>query len=291
MASGVITNLAATPAGYKAAWLIDQFALGIGNDGIPAGWEGGAVTDEEKRNALSFAIFEVGMSPSSDPLSLSGGSVFVWYGPSLAISLGQAYLDALAGTTIDQGALEAKYDIIIGDQWVNGSGYAHWVCKVEQPELTRIDVVPDQVTMHVGGTQPFSAQGVDQKGNAMGITPTWSSIDGNISGNGAYTPSALGLHHVIAGAIGSSLTGTGTVSATAIPITNVVIDAHCTVLFPGYTTTVYTLQHRTSLTEGDWENVAGAGPERGAFGLTSLTDTNSSAAPAQFYRLNYVVTP
>lgn len=46
----------------------------------------------------------------------------------------QAYLTALAGATIDEAALEANYDIIVGDQWVNGTDYSRWVVAVPEPK-------------------------------------------------------------------------------------------------------------------------------------------------------------
>ena len=129
MSSGIVGDLDANPGGYRAAWLVEQFALGLGNDGIPPGWAGGPAADEEKRTALSFAVYEVGMSPSSDPLSLSDGEFWIWDGPVLPRALGQAYLDALAGASLDLVALEATYDLVVGDQWT-GYGYAQWVALV-----------------------------------------------------------------------------------------------------------------------------------------------------------------
>jgi hypothetical protein len=130
MSSGVVGDLSVNPGGYRAAWLVDQFALSLGNDGIPSGWSGGPATDEEKRTALSFAVYEVGMSPTSDPLSLSDGWFWIWDGPALPRALAQAYLDALAAATIDPNVLEATYDLVVGDQWT-GYGYAHWVALVQ----------------------------------------------------------------------------------------------------------------------------------------------------------------
>ncbi|HSM51259.1 MAG TPA: formylglycine-generating enzyme family protein [Thermoanaerobaculia bacterium] len=133
MSTGVVGDLDANPGGTRAAWLIDQFALGLGRDGIPPGWTGGPATDEEKRTALAFAVYEVGMSPLTDPLSLSDGYFWIWAGPELPRTLGQAYLDALAGAAPDPVALEATFDLVVGDQWT-GNGYAQWVALVRAGE-------------------------------------------------------------------------------------------------------------------------------------------------------------
>lgn len=88
MTSGTVTNLAGTPGAYKAAWLIDRFALGLGRDGVPPGWAGGPVSDADKRAALAFAVYEVGMSPEDDPLDLDDGYFLIWSGPAVPRSLG-----------------------------------------------------------------------------------------------------------------------------------------------------------------------------------------------------------
>jgi hypothetical protein len=289
MTSGTVTNLAGTQGAYKAAWLIDRFALGLGNDGVPPGWAGGPVSDADKRAALAFAVYEVGMSPEGDPLSLDGGYFWIWSGPAVPRSLGQAYLDALAGATIDQAALEAGYYVVVGGQWT-GYGYADWVAFIEQPVLTRIDVTPASAAMEVGESRAFAAAGVDQNGQPMAITQTWSAAVGIVDTNGLYVAAAPGTHAVVAGSAGSPVTGTGTVTVVATPITNLTAGAACSADFQGYTTTVYTLQRRADLAAGDWGDVPGAGPVRGPGGPMTLTDTNAPST-SRFYRLGCVVTP
>lgn len=290
MTSGVVTNLASVSGAYEAAWLIDQFALGLGNDGIPAGWSGGSVSNEEKRTALAFAVYEVCRSPESDPPELDDGYFWIWYGPSLPQQLGQAYLDAMTNATLDEAELEAKYDIVIGDQWT-GYGYAEWIVSIEQPVLTQIDVSPTSVVLNVGQSTQFSALGRDQYGYLMALDPAWSATGGRIGSNGLYTAISPGAFNITAAAADSPVLGTGVVTATAMPITNVSADAQASVTFPSYTTTVYTLQSRTSLTTGSWTIVPGAGPTRGTDGGMALSDTNALPSGTRFYRVQYIVTP
>ena len=65
----------------------------------------------------------------------------------------------------------------------------------------------------------------------------------------------------------------------------------CELSFVGYTTTLYTLQARTSLTTGTWSNVSGAGPTRGVGGSMTLKDTNIPLPMIRFYVLEMIVTP
>lgn len=136
LSTGVAHALSDLPGGYRAAWLIDEFAVGLGNDGVPSGWESGPLDDATKRHALGWAVYEVGMSPVTDAPDLDDDYFTVWYKPdeqTNAFALAQAYLTALVGATIDEAALEANYDIIVGDQWVNGTDYSRWVVAVPEP--------------------------------------------------------------------------------------------------------------------------------------------------------------
>lgn len=288
MTSGSISNLAGLANAYKSAWLIDNFALGRGNDGIPAGWSGGPVSDENKRAALALAVFEVGMSPTNDPLNLSAGDFLLFFTDGILVNLGQAYLDALAAATLDEAALEAAYDVVTGDQW-NGNAYATWIAIIEQPILTRVDVDPSNVTLHVGEQRHFAAAGTDQFGYPMAFTAIWSASGGPIDGTGCYMPTNPGLFEVIAESAGSPVRGTSGVTAAAIPITGITAGSPFTATFQSYTTTLYRLQHRSNLVTGAWTNLPG--DVRGVGGSMVLTDTNEDIEPIRFYRLDYVVDP
>lgn len=288
MTGGSVANLGSLAGGYKAAWLIDNFAPGLGNEGTPEGWAGDPVSSDNKRAALALAVFEVGMSPPGDPLDLSDGHFKLFFTDALLVSLGQAYLNALASASPDEAALEAKYDVLIGNLW-NGNAYATWIAFVEQPVLSRIDVAPSNATLHVGEPRLFSAAGADQFGDPIAFTPIWSASGGPIDGAGCYMPTNPGVFEVIAESAGSPVRGTNAVTAVAIPITGITGGPPFAVIFPSYTTTLYRLQQRSSLMTGDWADLSG--DARGEGGPMVLTDTNDVMAPMRFYRLNYFVDP
>lgn len=288
MTGGSVANLGSLAGGYKAAWLIDNFALGLGNEGTPAGWAGDPVSSVNKRAALALAVFEVGMSPPGDPLDLDDGHFRLFFTDAVLVSFGQAYLNALASASPDESALEAKYDVLIGNQW-NGNAYATWIAIVEQPVLSRIDVAPSNATLHVGEQRIFAAAGTDQFGDSMAFTPIWSASGGPIDGAGCYMPTNTGVFAVVAESAGSPVRGTNVVMAVAIPITGIAGGPPFAVTFPSYTTTLYRLQHRSNLMTGGWADLSV--DARGEGGPMVLTDTNDVKELMRFYRLNYFVHP
>jgi plastocyanin len=86
------------------------------------------------------------------------------------------------------------------------------------PVLSRIDVLPSSVTMNVGGTKIFNAQGFDQNGNEIPITPNWSASGGTITEGGQYTATEPGDFTVTASVEGSEVQGTATVHVDSVPV-------------------------------------------------------------------------
>lgn len=290
MSSGNSGPITSVPGGVRAAWLLDRFATGLGNDGIPAGWSGGEVDLEDKRTALAFAIYEVGMSPESEPPDLEDGTYRFWHAPAVPRQLSQAYLAELAAATIDTNALAAEYEVVTGEQW-SGYAYASWVAKVDPPQLARIDVAPAQAEMQVGETRSFTAEGFDQGGYPLAFDPVWAASGGRVDGAGTYVATAPGSFEVWAGADGATARGTGTVSASALAIGDWPSEATNGFLFASYTSAVYVLQSRIRFTAGEWADVPGGGPQRGTGGELTLADTNEPAATTRFYRVRYAVEP
>ncbi|MGL1886952.1 MAG: glycosyl hydrolase [Reichenbachiella sp.] len=83
------------------------------------------------------------------------------------------------------------------------------------PELTTITVSPETNNLQLGGTQQYTAAGLDQFGADFAITPVWAVDGGSISGSGLFTGSALGDFTVSV----TSGTVTGTVDVTVLDST------------------------------------------------------------------------
>ena len=78
------------------------------------------------------------------------------------------------------------------------------IVHVTAPQLARIEVTPEEVTLDLDDTQQFEAKGYDSQGNEMEITPAWTASGGNISEEGLYTATDVGDFDVIATADGFS---------------------------------------------------------------------------------------
>jgi hypothetical protein len=91
-------------------------------------------------------------------------------------------------------------------------------CNSAPPVLTTISVSPSSASVTTGGTQPFTATGLDQFGQPMNPQPTftWSvSGGGTISATGVFTAGAVGSFTVTA--TSGSVTGTASVTVTSTP--------------------------------------------------------------------------
>jgi hypothetical protein len=88
--------------------------------------------------------------------------------------------------------------------------------------LSTVSVTPNPATVPAGGGRQFTATGKDSKGNAVGITPTWSATRGNVSGTGGYTaPTAVGADTVTATDSGSGKSGAASVTVVAGPVVRI----------------------------------------------------------------------
>ncbi len=147
MVTGSYSGLSTELNTYRAAWLIDQFAVGLGRNWQPVGYSGYSMTDG--RTALAFAIYEVCNSDTADTLDLTDG--YFWIVPYFssasdrAVTLGQAYLNALSAASLDLAYLENNYAVISADQtnpnW-NGNAYAHFVVPTQS-----VNAVPEPATL------------------------------------------------------------------------------------------------------------------------------------------------
>jgi hypothetical protein len=84
--------------------------------------------------------------------------------------------------------------------------------------LVRIDVTPAGVSLQVGGTQQFNANGYSADNHEAPIEPIWTTSGGTITSGGLFTATTAGDFTVTASVQGSSVTGTANVevSQTAI---------------------------------------------------------------------------
>ncbi|RED94385.1 glycosyl hydrolase [Marinoscillum furvescens] len=79
--------------------------------------------------------------------------------------------------------------------------------------LSSISVTPSNTTIPEGSTQQFTAQGYDQNGDPVSISPTWSASGGDIASSGLFTGTTAGSFTVTATA--SGISGTAQVTVTS----------------------------------------------------------------------------
>ena len=85
----------------------------------------------------------------------------------------------------------------------------------QDPALKAIVVTPNFATVTAGKSLAFSAKSLDQFGNAIAASPTWSASGGTISSAGVFTASAAGSYTItatsggVSGAASLSVTGSG----------------------------------------------------------------------------------
>jgi O-glycosyl hydrolase len=101
-----------------------------------------------------------------------------------------------------------------GGQWTTSS-----TSVTVMPSLTTIAVTPNAPTVNPGATQQFSASGLDQFGNVIAASFTWSIVGGvgSINSAGLYTAPASQGGLVAVQATGGSVSGKAVV---AVPVDN-----------------------------------------------------------------------
>ncbi|MEA2632309.1 MAG: hypothetical protein QOE66_2528, partial [Chloroflexota bacterium] len=105
-------------------------------------------------------------------------------------------------------------------QYISGAFDANIRCSTATPVLTSITVSPASASVPTGGTQPFSATGLDQFGQPLSPQPTfaWSvGGGGTISTGGLFTAgSTVGGPYTVTATSGS-VSGTASVTVKSVP--------------------------------------------------------------------------
>jgi uncharacterized repeat protein (TIGR01451 family) len=89
--------------------------------------------------------------------------------------------------------------------------------------LSAIMITPPSATVMAGATRLFSASGFDQYGNAVPLTPTWTTNGGAIDSSGVFTAQTTVAANRLVTATQSSISGTASVAIIAGPLTTITI--------------------------------------------------------------------
>ena len=102
---------------------------------------------------------------------------------------------------------------------------ASLVIMAYEPALAELFVSPDTVSMRVGSTRMFVANGRDQLGRAFAFAPTWTASGGNIDVGGVYVAgNTPGTFAVTASDPSGPVSASAVVTVTAHPVGNELAD-------------------------------------------------------------------
>ena len=173
------------------------------------------------------ALAAITVSPNPATLAIGATQQFTAVGTDASgniVPISPVWSVAAGGGSIDlssglftagsaSGAFNNTVKATVGS--VTGSATVN----VTSGPLATITVTPNPITLLVGGTQQYTAAGKDAGGNAVSITPVWSVANGGgtITTNGLFTAVTPGTYaNTIKAAVGS-VSGTATVTVTAVP--------------------------------------------------------------------------
>ncbi len=139
----------------------------------------------------SFAISPAGSQIVAGQSQLFSAQGYDQYGNPIASNITWA---TTAPATIDANGLftstvTGSYDVSATDGFVSG---VTSITVTEVLQLTTIEISPLNTTVNVGETVQYSAQGLDQFGNAISATFAWMVIGdgGTVDANGLFTATA-----------------------------------------------------------------------------------------------------
>lgn len=224
-------------------------------------WFGGGIASKQPRNMSNFTngnlkfrikipanvTFKVGVTDTyTNEKYITFPANTTTYGLVRDGNWGQATIpiSAFAGTmafqsmnymfaivSVDGQLPTSTFQLGLDDIYWEGGGGTN-------PVLTSIVVSPSSASVNTGSTNQFSAQGYDQNGSVMAVTPTWTvSGGGTINSSGLFTANTVGGPFTVTAQSGS-VSGTASVIVTnpTVAVTGVTVSATTVSVAAGATT-------------------------------------------------------
>ncbi len=184
--------------------------------------------DQNDHPTPAPVLTTITVTPPTATLAINGTQTFTaaakdQYGNPFTTTFTWSSNNTTVGTVNTTGKFTAHADgtakITAKSGTVNGTATVT-VIALSPPVLTTITVTPSTASLTVNGTQAFTATTLDQYGNPINATVTWSSSNatvGTINGTGKFTAHANGT--TVIKATNGSVNGSAsvTVGATAVP--------------------------------------------------------------------------
>ncbi|MHB1192199.1 MAG: hypothetical protein ACYC6F_04055 [Longimicrobiales bacterium] len=184
----------------------------------------GGVSGLATVTVVAGPLATINVSPDPADLGIGAAQQFTATGRDAfgnVVAITPAWSTVAGGGTINAsglftaGTLPGTYTNTVQATSGGVSGFAS-VAIVAGP-LATITVSPDPAALGVGGTQQFTAVGMDGSGNVVAITPTWSVVagGGSIAGSGMFTAGAVpGTYANTVQATSGAISGFATVTVT-----------------------------------------------------------------------------
>ena len=193
---------------------------------VVGGLVGGSSTSPSKPPTIASAAKVVSQTANSATLNVLGADAagassltYTWTvtGTDASSVTFSANGTNAAQTTTATFAGAGSYTFLVTVTDPSGLTVTSQVSVAVTQKLTSVSVTPGSVTVAPGGTQQFSASGLDQFGNAMATQPafTWSlssTSAGSISSTGLFTAGSSATGSVVVKAVTGSLSSTATVT-------------------------------------------------------------------------------
>lgn len=199
-----------------------------------------AYADEEKRFAMDVYTSAPAGTVISWQLEASGIATDENY-PNGRHSIYQASVKEQNAWHTIEFVLTSTPDLLVSDADVdrvvflmnpgNSSGDTYYIDNLrslskdgnQTPVLSQISVSPANPTIQTGQTQAFSAQGLDQFGNPISTSITWSSSGGTINQAGEFFSTTEGTYTITA--TSGNISGTASITVESTPSNAIAIPA------------------------------------------------------------------
>ncbi|MEL6557503.1 MAG: glycosyl hydrolase [Bacteroidota bacterium] len=247
------------------------------NEGATVGWTGGGEWLEYTVNVAQPGKYNVSVRYASG--NGAGGGPFWFEKNGSRISP-----ETTVNSTGDWGAWQTivveDVNLLAGEQVIRlafGNGGFNigrmtfeYIGVSDIPVLTQIRILPETVQLTTGETLQFTATGLDQFGNEIAVSPSWSATSGSISSTGEYQATTSGPVVVTALAEGISSEVSFSVAANNQPIlTSLIIDPRVSSIYLNETIqfTVLTLDQFGDeiSTDLSWSSNIGSVNQQGSF--------------------------
>jgi hypothetical protein len=192
---------------------------------LTAGVASGSITVD-----LSTAAPSAGLSVTLSTSSTGGGFSTFSAGPFTAtLTLPTISSNSSSSTPFYYEDTVAGSPTVTASASASGWGSAALPITVSAGPLKTINVAPSPVTLAEGGSQLFTASGVDSYGNSVSVTPSWSTtVPGGSMSPGSGTSSTLQTTNSGNGVVTATegtVTGSATVTVTAESTLSVTVTA------------------------------------------------------------------